>query len=537
MTIKSKLLLGYGAMACLSLGLAITSALVLGGLSKSTHDLGVSHIAKLSDAGSIRADVIKMGSLMRCSLLRRIFDDPSGSETKLGEYAESDKSARQTIADMRTFSMRPRTAEMITTLEGQLDQTEPIFQNFTVQIRAGKYKEAMEINKRELIPAIERAEDTAAKLMQQTKKLAGEESNVAEGEIAQGYWFLGIFLLCSIASGVFLIFIIFGLDTQLRANVSALRDGADQTANAALQISGSSQSLALGASRQAASLEETSASTEEINSMARKNMENSRATAQLLAQSQTKVSHANHLLRDMVTSMNQINDASGKISKIIRVIDEIAFQTNILALNAAVEAARAGESGMGFAVVAEEVRSLAQRSAQAAKDTAVLIEDSILKSNEGKLKVDQVALAIQAVTEDSLKVKGMVDEVSLGSQEQSKGIDQIGRAIGQIEQVTQTTAANAEESSAAAQQLTAQSEAFKDVVGLLQALVGGADTVHSLHRPMPARLRSPQPRPVPARFTSLTSVGPARNSFNAVPAKKTAHVEEELELEESFQSF
>ena len=141
--------------------------------------------------------------------------------------------------------------------------------------------------------------------------------------------------------------------------------------------------------------------------------------------------------------------SSDKISKIIKTIDEIAFQTNILALNAAVEAARAGEAGMGFAVVADEVRNLAQRCAQAAKDTAGLIEESIAKSNDGKPKLDQVAKAIAAITEDSGKVKTLVDEVSLGSQEQARGLEQISKAIAQMEQVTQKTAASAEERSAA----------------------------------------------------------------------------------------
>jgi methyl-accepting chemotaxis protein len=184
------------------------------------------------------------------------------------------------------------------------------------------------------------------------------------------------------------------------------------------------------------------------------------------------VNGANHNLEEMIRSMTEINSSSEKISKIIKVIDEIAFQTNILALNAAVEAARAGEAGMGFAVVADEVRNLAHRSAQAAKDTAGLIEESIGKSNEGSRKLDLVAKSIQQMTGSSNQVKTLVDEVDVGSQEQSRGIEQITMAVGQMEKVTQRNAANAEESAAASEELASQARSLYETVERLRRIAG-----------------------------------------------------------------
>jgi methyl-accepting chemotaxis protein/methyl-accepting chemotaxis protein-1 (serine sensor receptor) len=267
-------------------------------------------------------------------------------------------------------------------------------------------------------------------------------------------------------------FMIRGTRIEMVRLASHLSETAEGTTAAAGQVSVTAQSLSQSATEQAASLEETSASMEEMSSMTRKNAENSQSAAALMSDVETRVGASNGALDTMVASMASIQESSQQVAKIIKTIDEIAFQTNILALNAAVEAARAGEAGMGFAVVADEVRNLAQRSAKAAKDTAELIEASIAKIESGSHNVKHVSQSISAITDSVTKVKALVDDVSLASRQQTQGIEQVSQAIAQMEKVTQTTAATAEESAAASEELTAQAESAMGVVVRLTALVG-----------------------------------------------------------------
>lgn len=207
--------------------------------------------------------------------------------------------------------------------------------------------------------------------------------------------------------------------------------------------------------------------------MTRKNAENSAATASLMADVDVQVHQSNTAIAEMTESMRLIAESSGKVSRIIKTIDEIAFQTNLLALNAAVEAARAGDSGLGFAVVAEEVRHLAQRSARAAKDTESLIEESLQNARSGAGKVQHVRGAIDNITGSVAKVKGLVDEVSVASAQQAQGIDQVAQAVARMEKVTQSTAATAEESAAASEELTAQARTTMQSVDVLRTIVHG----------------------------------------------------------------
>ncbi|MDR3457676.1 MAG: methyl-accepting chemotaxis protein [Verrucomicrobiae bacterium] len=239
------------------------------------------------------------------------------------------------------------------------------------------------------------------------------------------------------------------------------------------EITENSRSVAEGASEQAASLEETSSSLEEMSSMTKRNADNAHKANDLAKQARSAADKGAADMQTMSTAMEAIKVSSNDIAKIIKTIDEIAFQTNILALNAAVEAARAGEAGMGFAVVADEVRNLAQRSAQAAKETAGKIEGAIIKTGQGVEISNKVAAALNEIVTKVRQVDELVAEVANASREQTDGITQINVAVGQMDKVTQSNAATAEESAAAAQELNAQSEDMKRSVAELMKLVGG----------------------------------------------------------------
>jgi methyl-accepting chemotaxis protein len=276
----------------------------------------------------------------------------------------------------------------------------------------------------------------------------------------------------------------------LNRTAASLSEGAAQVSAAAGQVTSSSQSLAQGASEQAASVEETSASLEETASMTKRNAENALKANELAKQARTAAERGVNDMQSMSAAMNTIKNSSDEVAKIIKTIDEIAFQTNILALNAAVEAARAGEAGMGFAVVAEEVRNLAQRSAQAAKETATKIEGALSSTAQGVQINGMVGEVLNEIATKVRQVDDLVSEVASASKEQTTGITQINTAVGQMDKITQSNAANAEECAAAAEQLNAQATAMKHAVGDLTLLVSGNDSTTTDR--LPARGPLPQ---------------------------------------------
>lgn len=238
------------------------------------------------------------------------------------------------------------------------------------------------------------------------------------------------------------------------------------------RLASASQSLAQSSSEQAASIEETSSSSEEVRAMADQNVSQLQESAGEMERAARLVGQADVSLEHLSGWIGTLTDSSRNISRIIRVIDEIAFQTNILALNAAVEAARAGEAGMGFAVVADEVRNLAQRCAKAASETSGLIEETIRQSTAGKARLDDMSHVIQELTPVATSTRSRLEQVRLGSLEQTKGINQINTTMGHLGQATQAVAASAEESAAASEEIYAQAHSLGDVASALQVLAG-----------------------------------------------------------------
>jgi methyl-accepting chemotaxis protein len=467
MNVGKRLMLCIAGMLAVVLGLAASgwysNRSLATNLSFATSTVAI----KINLGGQLSTHAFGMRTEHRGLLLYAATHQTPRIAVSATNFQKHYKEAQANLANLKPLISTPKDKEDIAAIESDIEQYHTVFGKMTQLVAEGK-----------TMPAVDMGRDLAGPLVVRLEKELNDYSDVqnnmlqavnaaAAQNIAAGHWVAIVFVVIGLAVVGLIAFIVRGITNQLRTITSNLSDAASQIADGSSQVSSSSQTLAQGSSEQASSLEETSASAEEVTSMTRQNAANTSQVAELMNTVDHRVSEGNSTLAQMIDSMKHINASSGKISKIIKVIDEIAFQTNILALNAAVEAARAGEAGMGFAVVADEVRNLAQRSAQAAKDTASLIE-------ECSKQLQKVANVVGSITEAAAKVKVLVDEVNIGSQEQAKGIEEIARALSEMDKVTQGTAAAAEESASASQEMSAQAQALAHIVEELRVMAGRA---------------------------------------------------------------
>ena len=410
------------------------------------------------------------------------------------EYAQEYPLFRDTMGAVKDpYKVLFQSAAQIRTLlnDGKTDEAVALFNGTTLkhlsEIRSLVSKvvesenallksqdEAHDMFDAQTLPALEATQVKlkAIRDLLQTRKAASTGRIREQG--AASLWSVIIIGSIALILGVALSFLLVrSISRPINKAIASLRRGAEQVAASSIQVATASQSLAEGASEQAAAIEETSSSLEEMSAMTNQNAENAGHADVVMREAKTTAGKAGQSMSKLSTSMDEISNASAETSKIIKTIDEIAFQTNLLALNAAVEAARAGEAGAGFAVVADEVRNLAMRAAEAAKNTADLIQGTLSRVNEGSTFLRTTNEDFAELAASASKAGDLVTEIATASEEQAQGIEQVNKAITEMDKVTQQNAANAEESASAAQEMNAQAALMRKNVTDLLILVEG----------------------------------------------------------------
>jgi len=444
LTIGKRITFGFAAAILITTTLGGFAYYEVNVLNQSTHKLTDDAMPGLAYSGALNSGIRRSNALILQHILT---DDDNRLQRIEGELQAQTASNTQNLEAYDNQITQEEDRQNFRAMKDALEAWNSGRESVLALSRIKKDKEAFELYESKLEPEYEMLRQSLDKMAVFNKDYADRAAAEGNASVANAKRGIVIGILCGLVVAIILAYLIIRSVTKsLKRMAGALADGSSQVAAAAGQISSSSQSLAQGASEQAASLEETSSSLEEMSSMTKKNAETS--------------TQAGAAMGRMKAAINVIQKSSADTGKIIKVIDEIAFQTNLLALNAAVEAARAGEAGKGFAVVAEEVRNLAMRSAEAAKNTAALIEGGIASAQTG----------VEIATE----VDGILGEITAASHEQAKGIEQISTAVQQIDQATQGAAAAAEESAAASEELSSQSEQMRSVVDELKKLVTGA---------------------------------------------------------------
>jgi len=533
-TIKKRIIAGFSVIVALSAIMGTLAWASMRTISNHANELAGDRIPSMSTESAIMQNLSKAHLTLIRHVLTTNLDEKHTYEVTLKEIAETNT---MLLGNLEKFC---NSTEEKTYLEKmkQARQDYIASRASILQISdAGKNDEAMSLLLTSGRATYNAYEKLSTEFNDYETKTATGAADTIQHNAKSSKIMLASVVLGELAIGVFLGFLVVtGLNRVLRRVSSSLGQGAEQVTSAAGQVSDSSQSLAEGASEQAASLEETSSSLEEMASMTKRNAENAQKANDLAKQARQAADKGVGDMQAMSAAMEAIKISSDDIAKIIKTIDEIAFQTNILALNAAVEAARAGEAGMGFAVVADEVRNLAQRSAQAAKETAGKIEGAITKTGQGVEISSKVALTLNEIVTKARQVDELVAEVASASREQTQGITQINTAVGQMDKVTQSNAANAEESAAAAEELNAQSAVMKESVSELLRLVDGSHEA-TVTRTTAASQRAREARVVTPTAKRSTTIHRNGHAHAATVAASAANGRKEIPLEGDFRDF
>jgi methyl-accepting chemotaxis protein/methyl-accepting chemotaxis protein-1 (serine sensor receptor) len=489
MTLGAKLSAVFLATLVITLGLGYSSLRSIRNLGGSLDEAVNSTAKKMDLLGTMRVELRDMDGQVKMTQISNVVASflskgakgrelscpachaAESIETNVSNMQQSANRVQEHINQLRPLLVNGASRQALDSVDSGIAIWVPLYRDYVTKAEKN-YEDGHEVIRDKMMPIVAAIDQASEKLATEQRAALAASAKQAGLLVRRSFWIACSMLVLVMLVGAAGYLVILRANRQLRTVAVEMAAGADQVAAAANEVSKASQSLAQGSSEQAATVEETSAATEQIYAGSQKNADNSRLTADVVAASAVKTQEAERALVELQGVTKQVNSCGEKTSQIVKLIDEIAFQTNLLALNAAIEAARAGGAGAGFAVVADEVRQLAQRSAQAAKDTGALIAELIANSRQGKAKADSVEVLMHGMTEDAARAKMLVDEIQLASTEQTRGVDQIAKAMLQVDQITQSTAATAEESASASEELAAQAVSMKHAADRLTALVG-----------------------------------------------------------------
>jgi methyl-accepting chemotaxis protein len=561
MRVATRLALGFGVLLAAMLVISALSIVQLNSIGSKVDDLANNRMVKVQKFNELKGNFQTIARIARSVAL---IEDPQLAKVEADKIPPMRERNSKLLAELEPMIVIPRGVELMKTIQRTRG---PYNQSIGEAIRLGltgdanDAKQATEL----LLGDVARQQDIIFQAVDESLAMQEEQAGAGARETAATIAFaqrltlilvviaglVGTFMAVAIARGLTralgaepdevsqavgrvadgdlsqdlqlragdqssVMAAVRRMQDALRRTVATVRQGSDAVATASAQIAQGNQDLSARTESQASALEETAASMEELGSAVKQNADNARQANQLAQSASTVATQGGEVVSQVVGTMKGISESSRKIADIISVIDGIAFQTNILALNAAVEAARAGEQGRGFAVVASEVRSLAGRSAEAAKEIKQLITDSVGRVEQGTTLVDQAGATMNEVVASIRRVTDIMGEISAASAEQSAGVSQVGEAVTQMDQATQQNAALVEEMAAAANSLRSQAQELVQAVAVFRLAEGQTATTSTVappSRPAPATAR-PVSRPA---ITARPAAAPA-----ATPAKEPA---------------